>query len=77
MKFVFTLMDFRIPLSILSFVGLALSTQLGAYLSGRRHSQPDEEHDDFDVIVTATLTLLGLIIGFSFSALASRSPPGA
>jgi hypothetical protein len=33
---------------------------------------PDEARDDFDVVLTATLTLLGLIIGFSFSMAISR-----
>jgi hypothetical protein len=32
----------------------------------------DEERDDFNLVETATLTLLGLIIGFSFSMATSR-----
>jgi anti-sigma-K factor RskA len=32
----------------------------------------DDERDDFGVVQTATLTLLGLIIGFSFSMAVSR-----
>jgi len=33
---------------------------------------PSEERDDFDTVLTATLTLLALIIGFSFSMAVSR-----
>ena len=33
---------------------------------------PSEERDDFDTVLTATLTLLALIIGFTFSMAVSR-----
>src|SRR5205807_4050258 len=36
------------------------------------HALKGEEHDDFDVVLSATLTLLGLLIGFSFSMAISR-----
>jgi hypothetical protein len=47
------------------------ATQLGVYLRRRRPLQ-DIERDDFGVIQAATLTLLALIIGFSFSMATSR-----
>jgi hypothetical protein len=37
-----------------------------------RHPLKDEERDDFSVVQGATLTMLGLLIGFSFSMAISR-----
>jgi hypothetical protein len=50
---------------------LWLATSMGAVLQKRRPMQP-EERDDFAQVVTATLTLLGLIIGFTFSMAIGR-----
>ena len=57
----------------LSLAILWLAAWIGAYFRKRRR-QPvkDEERQDFSVIEGATLTLLGLIIGFSFSMAISR-----
>ncbi len=63
----------RFPLLVLAlaFVTLWLSAKLGATLRKRRH--PEEvEREDFDVVVAGTMTLLALIIGFSFSMASSR-----
>src|SRR5450755_4232319 len=56
---------------IFSLIVLWLSAQFGAY---RRRSHPlkDDLREDFGLIETATLTLLGLIIGFSFSMSTTR-----
>jgi hypothetical protein len=51
---------------VFSLAILWLAAQLGALLR-RRVSLRDEEREDFSVVQTATLTLLGLIIGFTFS----------
>jgi hypothetical protein len=56
---------------VFSFVILWLAAQAGTYLRRRRPLR-EEEHEDFGVVQTATLTLLGLIIGFSFSMAVSR-----
>src|SRR5271167_2932752 len=50
---------------------LWLAAQYGASLR-RRRPLKDEEREDFGVIQAATLTLLGLIIGFSFSMAIGR-----
>jgi hypothetical protein len=50
---------------------LWLSAQIGASLR-RRRPLKDEEHEDFVVVQSAALTLLGLIIGFSFSMAINR-----
>src|ERR1700733_13339514 len=38
----------------------------------KKHHEPDEDTEDFTFVVGATLTLLGLIIGFTFSMAVSR-----
>src|SRR5271169_1904232 len=50
---------------------LWLSSQFGAVL-GRRRPLKDDEREDFGIVQTATLTLLALIIGFSFSMAITR-----
>jgi hypothetical protein len=56
---------------------IALFTQWGAALVGdllRRRIRPlkKDEREDFDTVLAASLTLLALIIGFSFSMAVSR-----
>jgi hypothetical protein len=56
---------------LFSFLLLWVAAQLGAFLRQRRPLKEDER-DDFNVVEAATLTLLGLIIGFSFSMATTR-----
>jgi hypothetical protein len=64
----------RYPLVVfvLSFVGLWLAAWFGAVVLRKRRKLEDDARSEFDVILAATLTLLGLIIGFSFSMAISR-----
>ncbi len=64
----------RHPLLIfaLSFVGLSLSAWVGRSFSVRQRPLEAGVREDFVVIQAATLTLLGLIIGFSFSMALGR-----
>ena len=57
----------------LSLVVLWLAAWIGAYFRKRRR-QPggEDDHQDYGVIEGATLTLLALIIGFSFSMAITR-----
>ena len=56
---------------VLSFLGLWAATAIGAML--RKRKPLDEElRQDFNLILAATLTLLGLLIGFSFSMASTR-----
>ena len=57
---------------ILSFVAMALAALTGDYLRGRVGAIHEEEREDFNIVLGATLTLLGLIIGFTFSMAISR-----
>jgi len=55
----------------LSLFLLWFAERLGAFLQRRRRMEADVR-EDFGVLLTATLTLLALIIGFSFSMAISR-----
>jgi hypothetical protein len=57
---------------VISFVMLWFAERLGATYRKRRPNLDDDQRDDFNLIAAATLTLLGLIIGFSFSMAISR-----
>jgi hypothetical protein len=64
----------RFPLLLLasSFFLMLLSTRIGLLLRRRRSNREEEARHDLDLIVAAVLTLLGLIIGFSFSMATNR-----
>ena len=64
--------DYPIPFSIAVFVLLAFSAWFGAAVLGRRRDPAEDIDDDFGKILAATLTLLGLIIGFTFSMALGR-----
>jgi len=55
-----------------SFPVLWLSTWIGAVLSRRLRTELESAHDDFTVVQGATLTLLALIVGFTFSMAVTR-----
>lgn len=55
-----------------AFVSLSLASAAGAWLRRRTSSMTEEHKDDLSVILAASLTLLALIIGFSFSMATNR-----
>jgi hypothetical protein len=57
---------------VFSFFVLWLSARVGVSVLRRQRKPAEEMHEDFGVILAATLTLLALIIGFSFSMAISR-----
>ncbi len=65
-------MDYPLLVFVVTFVVLWLSTRIGAGVLKRQRIREQEVRQDFGVILAATLTLLGLIIGFSFSMAISR-----
>ena len=65
------LMNFPIIIFVLSVAVLSLASRLGSR-QRLRHPLPEEERDDFGIVLSATLTLLGLLIGFTFSMAVSR-----
>jgi len=66
------LLNFPRVIFALSFVTLWLSEWIGAFFRQRRRNLEEDDREDFKLIAAATLTLLGLIIGFSFSMAISR-----
>ena len=56
----------------ITFVALWLSAWIGWWFRRRQGALDEELREDFGFILAATLTLLGLIIGFSFSMATSR-----
>ena len=66
------MMDYPLVLFAVSLLMLWFSEQAGAYLRRRRQNPDEIEREDLGVIQGATLTLLALIIGFSFSMAVSR-----
>jgi hypothetical protein len=54
------------------FFVLWFSARIGAFVHRRQRKVAEEIHEDLGVILAATLTLLALIIGFSFSMAISR-----
>jgi len=65
-------MNFPLLVLVLSFLVLMFSAWIGDYLRRREGAVTEEARDDFSTVVGATLTLLGLIIGFSFSMAIGR-----
>lgn len=65
-------MNFPIPSFVGMFLVLWLSARAGAWLRRRYPVLDEAERAALGIILPATLTLLALIIGFSFSMAASR-----
>src|SRR6478736_6706420 len=65
------IVDYPLLVFAISFVGMWFSAWLGPFLR-RRLELNESVRDDFGLIMAATLTLLGLIIGFSFSMATGR-----
>src|SRR5215469_3792811 len=65
------MLNYPIVFSLLALFLLVLAAQIGAALH-RRRPLKDDERADFGLVQSAALTLLGLIIGFSFSMAAGR-----
>jgi hypothetical protein len=66
------LVNYPLFVLALAFVVQFLSARMGDLLRTRVRALKEEERDDFGVVLGATLTLLGLLIGFSFSMAVSR-----
>jgi len=56
----------------LSFFVLWLSARMGAFFLKKQQKVEEDVRQDFGLILAATLTLLGLIIGFTFSMAIGR-----
>src|SRR5881409_2159676 len=65
-------MDHPLLVFALAFVVLWLSELIGAFFRRKHGDLAESAREQFGVIQAAALTLLGLIIGFSFSMAISR-----
>lgn len=66
------LLNFPRVVFVVALFALWLSARIGISLNRKQGGLPQEMRHDFDLILTSTLTLLGLIIGFSFSMAITR-----
>jgi hypothetical protein len=66
------MLDSPLGVFALSFVFLWISAQAGAFLRRKQGGPDEDERQDLGVVLTASLTLLGLVIGFTFSMALTR-----
>src|SRR6516225_11771556 len=66
------LTDYPLLVFVLSLIGLWLCSQLGAAVRRKQEAHGGHAPETFTIILTASLTLLGLIVGFTFSMAVSR-----
>src|SRR5271170_1256200 len=67
-----SLVGFPLPVLILSFITMWIAAQVGLLFRRKRKSLDEDAYQDFSLVVAATLTMLGLIIGFTFSMAMGR-----
>jgi len=68
----FHLSDYPFMVLLLSLCSFWASALIGAWLHKKTRSPEEANRDDFKFVLGGTLTLLGLIIGFTFSMAVSR-----
>jgi hypothetical protein len=68
----FNPLDYPVLVLVVSLSTFWLSTSIGRWLSKKTRNLSEDGHDDFQLVLGGTLTLLGLIIGFTFSMAVSR-----
>lgn len=69
MRFV---LDHPILFLVIMLAVLTTTTRIGQHLHQRRGALADDKRGEFDLVLGATLTLLSLIVGFSYSMAANR-----
>ncbi len=65
-------LDYPVAVFAISLVSLLLSARVGALVADRLRPVREDEWDDLNLMSNASLTLLALIIGFSFSMAVTR-----
>src|SRR5580704_9333944 len=66
-------LDYPLLILVLTFFAFWISAWGGAYLRKRqRNPEKADDHEDFALLLGSTLTLLALIIGFTFSMAVNR-----
>jgi hypothetical protein len=66
------MMNYPVLIGVITLAGLWVFAQLGAFVRARKRQEDDSDHGEYGMVLSATLTLLGLLIGFSFSMAIGR-----
>ena len=66
------LLNMPVLVFVLSFIVLGISVQLGAFISRKVRPVKEDEREDLGLVTSASLTMLALIIGFTFSMAVGR-----
>jgi len=66
------LLDHPFLILVVTFAAYWFAARIGSYLHSRQINADGNIFEDFKLVLGATLTLLGLIIGFTFSMAVSR-----
>ena len=72
MQRMFNPLDHPFFILVVSLVTFWISAWIGGCIRMRRGAEREETHEDFAFVLGATLTLLGLIVGFTFSMAVNR-----
>jgi hypothetical protein len=67
-----TILRYPLVVFAISLLALWVAVQVGAWIASKVRPLTDEEREDLDLVISSSLTLLALIIGFSFSMAVSR-----
>lgn len=67
-----TIVDYPLLVFAVAFFALFFSAEVGAFVRIKWWPLEDSEREDLTLVLAATLTLLGLIIGFGFSMVVSN-----
>src|SRR6266404_9507423 len=68
----FNPLDYPLLILVVSLLTFSVSSSIGTWLRNRTRNVEADDRDDFKFILGGTLTLLGLIIGFTFSMAVNR-----
>lgn len=68
----FNPLNYPLLVLMLSLISLWISTLIGAWLRKRSSEGKQESRDDFNFVLGGALTLLALIVGFTFSMAVNR-----
>jgi hypothetical protein len=68
----FNPLDYPLLMLVVSLSTFWISSSIGAWLRKRTRNLNEDNRDDFKFVLGGTLTLLGLIIGFTFSMAVNR-----
>jgi hypothetical protein len=66
------ILNYPLIFLVVSFVTLWVSVLVGNYFREKMQPLEEQQREDFGVVQTAAMTLLGLLIGFTFSMAVSR-----